>query len=217
MRHPRHALITIALALAASAAAPLSAAQAATTAGLWHMDESSGTTAHDSSGHNNDGKLQNIQFTSGAFGFNGHNSRVLVGNSSSLNPGSADITISLKVKFSVKPSHSVHDYDLVRKGDGGSFYKIEITSAGKARCQFHGSSGDQGIVFGPNLANGQWHTITCSKSGSRISGTADGASGSAGAHIGSISNGVPLSLGGKSSGSQDLYQGLMAEVKIVIG
>ena len=111
----------------------------------------------------------------------------------------------------------MHDYDLLRKGDGGSFYKIEISSEGKARCQFHGSSGDAGMVFGPNLANGQWHTITCTKTGTKISGKADGASASRGAHVGTISNGVSLSLGGKASGSQDLYQGLMSEVKITIG
>jgi hypothetical protein len=217
VRHRRDVLITIAMALAVTAMVPLTMAHAATTVGLWHMDEGSGSTANDSSGHTNDGKLQNIQFTSGAYGFNGHNSRVLVPDSSSLDPGSSDVTISVKVKFSVKPSHSVHDYDLVRKGGNGNYYKIEITDQGKARCQFHGSSGEAGIAFGPNLADGQWHTITCTKTGSRISGQADGASSSRGAHIGSISNNVPLSLGGKSSGSQDLYQGLMDEVKITIG
>ena len=123
VRYRWDVLKAIALALVVSAAIPLSDVQAATTVGLWHMDETSGSAAHDSSGHGNDGKLQNVQFASGAFSFNGHNSRVLIGNSSSLNPGSADITISLKVKFSVKPSHSVHDYDLVRKGNGGTFYK----------------------------------------------------------------------------------------------
>ena len=104
MTHTRGALTTLALSLAVSAVIPLATAHAATTVGLWHMDETSGSTAHDSSGHNNDGKLQNIQFTSGAFGFNGHNSRVLIPDSSSLDPGSSDISISLKVKFSVKPS-----------------------------------------------------------------------------------------------------------------
>ena len=217
MNSRRTGLRTSVLSLALSALLPLAAAQAATTVGLWHMDESSGSTANDSSGHHNDGKLQNIQFASGAYQFNGHNSRVLVPDSSSLDPGSSDITISLKVKFTVKPSRSVHDYDLLRKGDGGSFYKIEIASDGRARCQFHGSSGDAGMVFGPNLANGQWHTITCTKTASRISGKADNASASRGAHVGSISNSVPLSFGGKSSGSQDLYQGSMAEVKITIG
>lgn len=200
-----------------TALSPVGAARGATTAGLWHMDEHSGSTAVDSSGHHNDGRLQNIQFVSGAFGFNGHNSRVVVPDDASLDPGNADITISVKVKFSVKPSHSVHDYDVVRKGGNGNYYKIEISNTGRARCQFHGTSGGQGIVFGPDLSNGQWHTIECTKTGSRISGKVDGHSSSRGAHIGAISNGTALSFGGKASGSQDMYQGLMDEVRIVIG
>ncbi len=208
-------LMTAALSLTL-AIVPLTSAHAATTVGLWHMDETSGSIANDSSGHNNDGKLQNIKFSSGAYEFNGHNSRVLIPDSSSLDPGNSDITISLKVRFTVKPSRSVHDYDLVRKGSS-SYYKIEITEQGKARCQFHGSNGDAGLVVGPNLADGKWHTISCTKTSTKISGKADGASASHGAHVGSISNGVALSLGGKASGTQDLYQGFMDEVKITIG
>jgi hypothetical protein len=209
--------VFVSVSLALAAIAPFQAARAATTAGLWHMNESSGTTAHDSSGHHNDGRLQNIQFVGGAFGFNGHSSRVIVPSSSSLNPGSSDITISVQVKFTVKPSHSVHDYDVVRKGGNGNYYKIEITNTGRARCQFHGTSGGQGLVVGPDLSNGQWHTIECTKSGSRIAGKVDGHSASRSGHIGNISNGTALSFGGKASGSQDMYQGQMAEVKIVIG
>ena len=44
----RRAVVFVSLALAAFA--PLQAARAAATAGLWHMNETSGTTAHDSSG-----------------------------------------------------------------------------------------------------------------------------------------------------------------------
>jgi hypothetical protein len=192
-------------------------ARATTVAGLWHMDEHAGNIAADSSGHHNDGHLQNVQLVSGAFGFNGHNSRILVPDDASLDPGNADITISVKVKFTVKPSHSVHDYDVVRKGGNGNYYKIEIANTGRARCQFHGTSGGQGLVLGPDLSNGQWHTIQCTKTGSRIEGKVDGHSASRGAHIGNISNGTALSLGGKASGTQDLYQGLMDEVRITIG
>ncbi len=201
----------------ASALSPVGVARAAAAVGLWHMDELSGNIAADSSGHLNDGALQNIQFASGAFGFNGQSSRVLVPDDPSLDPGSSDITISVNVRFTVKPSQSVHDYDLVRKGSNGTYYKIEITDAGRARCQFHGTSGGLGIVFGPDLSNDQWHTITCTKTGSKISGRVDSSSGSRSANIGNISNGIVLSLGGKASGSQDLYQGLMDEVVIVIG
>jgi sialidase-1 len=213
MRAARFAPVPLVVALAL--VAPVRAVQAATTVGLWHMD--SGPTAVDSSGHHNDGHLQNVQVASGTYDFNGHSSRVLVPDDPSLDPGSGDITISVKVKFTARPSHSVHDYDVIRKGGNGSFYKIEITNTGRARCQFHGSSGAQGIVLGPDLSNGQWHTIECTKTSSKIEGRVDGHAASHNAHIGSISNGTALSFGGKSSGSQDLYQGQMDEVRITIG
>ena len=37
-------------------------ARAAATVGLWHMNETSGSTANDSSDENNDGGLSNITF-----------------------------------------------------------------------------------------------------------------------------------------------------------
>ena len=189
-------------------------AWSSTLVGLWHMDETGGDVAHDSSGFGNDGTLEHITFASGAYAFNGTSSRVLIGNDSSLNPGDADITISVNVNFD---SIHIHDYDLVRKGGSGALYKIEISSTGKARCQFHGSKRSAGIVFGPDLSDGQWHTITCRKTATSISGTVGKASAMRHAVIGSISNRVALSLGGKSSGTQDLYRGLMNEVRIAIG
>jgi hypothetical protein len=189
-------------------------ARASTVTGWWRMDESSGTVAADSSGHHDDGKLENIQLDSGAYAFNGTNSRVLVPDDAILNPGAADITISVDVKFS---SIHVHDYDLVRKGQSGDFYKIEIASSGRARCQFHGSAHDDGLVFGPSLADGTWHTIVCTKTGSKISGKVDGHSATRSVSVGAITNHDPLSFGGKASGTQDLYRGLMRDVLISIG
>ena len=89
--------------------------------------------------------------------------------------------------------------------------------AREARCQFHGSAHDAGIVFGPDLSDGQWHTITCRKTANSISGTVGSAFAAKHVVVGSISNGVALSLGGKSSGTQDLYEGLMDEVRVTIG
>lgn len=199
------------------------AARAASTAGLWHMDETSGTTAVDSSGNGNNGSLSNIAFvtpgfdgTGGAYSFNGTSSKVLVPDAPSLNPGSANITITLHVKFTVAPPPSVGDYDLVRKGTT-NYYKIEIMASGQANCHFHGTVGGKGFTFGPNLADGNWHTITCTKTPTQISGTVDGISASKTVNIGSISSTVPLSLGGKSKGSQDLYNGVMDEVSIAVG
>jgi hypothetical protein len=192
-------------------------AWASTTVGLWHMDETSGDIAHDSSGLGNYGHLSHITFDSGAYAFNGTSSRVLVPDDPSLDPGSKDITISLQVKFTQKPSRAVHDYDVVRKGGNGQLYKVEVSPQGRARCSFHGSAHNAGIEFGPDLSDGRWHTITCRKTATSISGTVGSSSKSQHVAIGNISNGYPLALSGKSSGTQDLYRGLMDEVRITVG
>jgi hypothetical protein len=199
-------------------------AQAATTAGLWHMDETSGITAIDASGNGNDGAYTDITYVSpgfdgsgGAYSFNGTSSKVLVPDASSLDPGTQDVSITVHVKFTVVPPASVGDYDLVRKGTS-NYYKVEIAGTGKARCQFHGTSNGAGLVLGSNLADGAWHTIVCTKTATSITGVVDGTiTKTKTVTIGSISNAVALSLGGKSKGSDDLYRGVMDEVSVTIG
>jgi hypothetical protein len=211
----------IALSLMVAVQTPAQASP--TIVGLWHMDETSGTTAVDSSGDGNNGALTAISFvspgfdgTGGAYSFNGTSSKVLIPNSVSLNPGTANITVVVHVKFTVAPP-GAGDYDLMRKGKS-NYYKIEIATGGKARCQFHGTSNGKGLVFGPNLADGLWHTIACTKTATGISGNVDGIyTASKAVTIGSISNTVALSLGGKAEGNEDLYNGVMDEVSITVG
>jgi hypothetical protein len=198
-------------------------AQAQSVAGIWHMNETSGTTAFDSSGNGNNGTLTAVSFvspgfdgTDGAYSFNGINSKVLIPNSASLNPGTANISVTMHIEFAVKPQGS-GDYDLLRKGKG-IYYKIEIATSGQARCQFHGSTSSSGMVFGPNLADGHWHTITCTKTSTGITGVVDGTyTKTKTVTIGSITNTVALSLGGKAEGNEDQYLGVMDEVNIAVG
>jgi hypothetical protein len=205
-------------------ALPAAPAQAVTTAGLWHMDETSGTTAVDSSGNRNNGSNTNITYVTpgfngsgGAYSYNGTTSKVIVPNAASLNPGTQNVSITIHVKFTVVPPPSVGDYDLVRKGTS-NYYKVEITDTGKTRCQFHGTTNGAGVVFGPNLADGAWHTIVCTKTATSITGVVDGTfTKTKNITIGSITNSVALSLGCKSSGNDDLYRGLMDEVSITVG
>ena len=204
--------------------APLPA-RAATTVGLWHMDETSGGTANDSSDKDNDGRLSHITFVTpgfdgsgGAYSFNGTSSKVIVSSSSSLSPGSQTIIVTVHVNFTDNPSESVGDYDLVRKGSSSApYYKVEILQSGKAFCFFRGSSSRKGVTVGPALNDGHWHTITCKKTSGTISGTVDGTTSSKSITIGSISNSASLVFGGKASGNDDLYKGEMDEVVIAIG
>lgn len=215
---------SLALSLVATMALLLAApppAIAATTVALWHMDESSGQMI-DSSGSGNAGTLSNVNRVSPGFGgggraysFNGTSSRVVVPNSSSLNPGSQSISITAHVKFDVKPPPSVGDYDLVRKGSG--IYKMEILKTGQAFCRFAGTGGVLTLKAGPNLADGRWHTIVCKKTSSSIKLTVDGSSSSKSGSVGSISSSSVLVLSGKPTSSEDRYKGVMDEVSIVVG
>src|SRR5690242_16468880 len=87
-------------------------ASASTVAALWHMDETSGATMTDASGNGNNGTLHNVTLgaagkygKSYTFGGSKAKSYVEVPNSGSLNPGSANITISLWLRtFSLPKS-----------------------------------------------------------------------------------------------------------------
>jgi concanavalin A-like lectin/glucanase superfamily protein len=211
------------LLLALAMGGPLVPASAATTTALWHMDEGSGSTMIDSSGNGHDGAIHNVTFltpgadaTGGAYRFDGSDSRVIVPDSSGLDPGTADISISMVVRFSAVPPQAVGDYDLLRKG-GAIIYKVEVVSSGRAHCRFSGSAGGKGITFGPDLADNAWHTITCTKTADSIQLTVDGVTSSRVATIGSISNASPLAVGGKASGQGDWYPGDMDEVSVQIG
>ena len=76
--------------------------------------------------------------TGGAYAFNG-NSRVVIPDSPSLNPGSQDVTLTAHVKTSTLPG-SVGDYDLIRKKKNAQIYKMEILGTGTGYCQFKGTA-----------------------------------------------------------------------------
>src|SRR5690242_18566839 len=106
-------------------------AQAATAAALWHMDNPSAMT--DSSGNGNNGTATAITSVAGSSGkgyhFNGKTSIVNVPDADSLDPGTANLRLTAHVRFTVAPSKSVGDYDLIRKGLAGTKggdWKMEI-------------------------------------------------------------------------------------------
>lgn len=196
----------------------------ASPAALWHMDETSGSTMTDSSGHGLNGKLEHVQTGvvgiggSKGYGFNGSSSRVIVSDAPGLNPGSKDLVVSVHVAFTSDPGD---DYDLIRKGrqsTPGGDWKIEIVNvSGKsiARCYLRGSSRDWQKTAGPDLADGAWHTITCEKHASTVRLTVDGHVWQTTRTIGSISNNQPLAIGAQAEGG-DWLKGSMDEVSITI-
>ncbi len=117
----------------------------AATAADWEMDETTGTSMADSSVNANHGTISNVVI--GAEGFNGVGtgyqfikaqlSHVDVPSSTSLNPGSADVTITVHIKSSsTNIGTGDNDWDLVRKG---SLYKAEIfpfNGVAQGNCKF---------------------------------------------------------------------------------
>jgi hypothetical protein len=203
---------------------------AAASASVWHLDESSGTTAVDSGGRNN-GTIKHVQlgqqpaFSGTAYRFNGVNSIVSVPASTTLNysPTSAQFTLTVHVAFTVVPSAAVGDYDLIRKGfssTSGGYYKLEIFPTtdhkqGRALCQLRGAKGTAKLTGGPHLATGTMHTIQCVVQPTSVTLVVDGATVLTKAvTIGAITNASRFTMGAKSTGG-DWFNGLLDEVSVL--
>jgi hypothetical protein len=197
----------------------MGAAAGSTVVALWHMNETSGTVMHDSSGHGHNGTLHNVKLgASGcsgkAYTFNGSSSYVSV-PSAGLNPGSANITISFCLKTTHLPNSG--DYDLVRKGAYPAVnYKVELLPSGAIQCTFQGSASRHNATGGSGLNNGAWHHIQCVKTASKIKTVVDGTVvATTSAAVGSISNTSSLEIGAHPG--SDWYNGELDEVQIAFG
>jgi hypothetical protein len=189
---------------------------------LWHMDEASGTLMYDSIG-NHTGTLHSVQtglpgFLGSGYGVNGSSSYVSVPTAGDLNPGSADITITIYFKTTGTPPAPPADWDLIRKGlytTTGGEYKMEFQRSGQASCGFKGSAGYAELITGPNLIDGQWHRIQCVKTASAIKVIVDGQTFSKAASVGSIANTSPVVIGARPG--SDWTQGTLDEASIQMG
>ena len=194
---------------------------AATPVAIWHMNNT-GNVMTDASGNGHRGTLRNVTtgkrgFAGTAFGFYSKPSRVKVPSSSLLNPRTDRFTVRVRVKFATRPTASVGDYDLVRKGlagTAGGHYKVEILQNGYGYCLFKGAAGRVILSRGPNLADSSWHTITCRRYGRTVSLTIDGRTYQKAGPTGRIANTSPVFVGAKDDSGGDQYRGVMDEVTI---
>jgi len=201
---------------------PLAAQAASVQVAYWKMNDT-GTTMVDSSGHGHSGALHSVATQqpgwSGSigYGFQSKPSYVSVPSATDLNPGTSNFSFTVHVRFSTKPSSTVGDYDLLRKGlsstSGGS-YKMEILQSGVAFCDFRGGSGEGKVTGSSNLANNAWHTITCARTSTSVRLTVDGSTSSKTVTTGTISNSSSASIGAKDTGGGDQYHGYMDSVTV---
>ncbi len=205
-----------------------SVAAATTVVAQWNMDETFGTTMEDSSGNGNNGTTYNVVTSGAGYIFDGATSMVVVPNSPTLNPGTADFSFSVQVQTSVVPDVG-KDYDLMRKGNVGTKggeYKIEMTRASgkaKALCLVKDSLKHSKSITGGgplNLADNKLHTITCTKTATGLSIKVDSrAPATKAASIGLINNTLPLLLGVKTvdgGDDGDWYNGAMRSATITV-
>jgi hypothetical protein len=205
--------------VAALAGAP---AASAATVSLWHLDETTGTTVADSLGVNPGTRQGPVAIgqpgvLGTAYAFPGQPAIVAVPSSPSLNPLSASFSVSLSFNTSVVTRDD--SADVIRKGtttNSKTLWKVELrpSSTGKTeqiRCYFRGSSATIGVYGGKPVSDGRWHSVTCVKQADKVAIVLDGNTRSKAAHVGSISNSAPLTIGAKAS-NDDAYQGLVDEV-----
>jgi hypothetical protein len=218
----RVARLLLAGALACLACGAIAEGAFAATVARWHMDETSGTVmrdavrSHNGSFANHLVQLGQPGFSGFAYGFNGSTSYVSVPSASDLNPVSANLTITIRLKTTLLPPPE--DWDLIRKGvysTPGGEWKVEYYPSGQAACAFKGSSKYSELIAGPKLNNGQWHTVRCVKASSAIKLIVDGQTFSKSVTTGSIANSVPVVIGAYPG--SEYFKGALDEVSISVG
>jgi hypothetical protein len=224
-RLQRASTVLVALAVLGAVTAPALATTRTSTpkvVAFWHMDEASGTTMFDSGiSPANNGAITNVSLgvpgVSGT-GYGFTKGYVTVPDHSSLNPGSANITVAVSANPSALPLTG--DYDVIRKGESpGQQYKMEIMPSGALLCGFRGSIQLATVLSIKLIApNTGYHSLKCVKTTYQIKAIVDGVATSYNQKVGSISNSAPVVIGAHGGGTtNDFYKGSLDEASITIG
>lgn len=184
------------------------------------------TGANDTSGNGHNGAVQNVVFDGSEAAFNGSNTRITVPYSTALSPGAADVTTSLEINTTHQPGTGNFDFDLIRAEPTGKMYKVELfprKHVAQAQCVFIGTVTRISLHAGPGLNDGNWHTITCTKTDTQVTLIVDHQPvASTNIAIGSITlkkNSI-FALGYKpviGQPDEDRYKGQMRNASVTIG
>ncbi len=187
--------------------APPATAATLTTVALWNMNERSGSTLVDSSGHGINGSIGSEVVKNGSVHtFNplkatppAHPGHIDLVSNSKLNPGTRDYSITIRLKWTNAFGN------IIQKGQSataGGYFKWQAPN-GKVQCLFRGSVGNAGVGSPTALNNGAWHVVNCTRTATAVTMTVDGVQVAKIAHAtGNISNTKPLSIAGKNSCDQ---------------
>jgi hypothetical protein len=158
---------------------------------------------------------------------------VIVPDKPSLDPGVANFSFGVRLSM-LRPPEVGETYDALRKGlagTAGGSYKVEIKpSSGYAvaRCVVKDSSRvsvaiQSQATASANLANGQFHTVTCAKSNTGVSVKVDGLAPRTKTvdSLGSVASASHLALGAKAESSAttgfDWFTGRTDEAWVSVG
>ena len=154
-------------------------AQADLTDGLvayWPLNEGGGTTTADASGNGNDGALNAPTWDSGKFGgalsFDGVDDFVDCGNSSTLDFGTGDFTISAWIKTTDRAGETIFG----NGGDdgGGIRYRLYIEGDPGVKILVDDNSNKRDPEGNVAVVDGQWHHLVGMRNGSTLRVYIDG-------------------------------------------
>lgn len=168
-------VVALALALGLVPAASVGANPTPAIQGLWHFDETMGTTAADSSGNGNDGTLVgDTAWVAGKFGnalsFDGAGDRVEVARDASLEP--SNVTVECWVKGSTLKSYQY----IVAKYYTGGHASYGLYTGSSKGLFFYVSDGSYALSndAGTGVWDGNWHHIAGTYNGSTLRLYVDG-------------------------------------------
>jgi hypothetical protein len=179
--------------------------------------------AADSSGNGHDGIIQGDVktglpgFDGNAFSFTARDAWIQVPSSPGINPADQDFLLTARVNL-LSPPGPGETYDVVRKGLGYTFpgeFKLEVMGRGSIRCTAKDEHANPAVATSPivDVADGSWHLIGCARVGQRWGVLVDGTWYDKAIELGSVSNTVALSIGGKY-GYEDRPEGTVDDVRL---
>ncbi|MFZ0034624.1 MAG: LamG-like jellyroll fold domain-containing protein [Sedimentisphaerales bacterium] len=187
--------------------------------GWWKLNETSGTTAADSSGSGNNGTLVNMTpatdwvtgMIGGGLDMDGVDDYVNCGNGASLNI-TAKITLAAWVKTRDTGDGQFNPY--IAKGDYG--YELRNNTNTEMAFSIRGSDGAWHLTYSATSGfNNVWHHVAGTYDGSNLRLYIDGVLKFTLAYVGSIAtNTYPVNIGRNSEQTTRLYNGVIDDARI---
>jgi len=216
-RPVRRGLLAVVVTVCAVALGPVGSARASTVVALWNMNEAPKSAVLVDSGPNGlngtigtsitlNGAVHSFPAVKRGVGGTVDPQHLDVVNSALLNPGTSDFSVTVRL---LVPNIASAFGNVMQKGQTGSptgFWKIELdggNGTGEVFCGFRsvvaGVATAGGIRSPINIADNQWHVVTCERGPNFVSTTVDGHTTKQMHTVGSIVNNVPLTIGGKAN------------------